>query len=78
MKGVTIMRKVYKLENLDCANCAAKMETAINKLDGVESASVNFMTQKLTIYTEDSLLDDVVEQVGKIIKKIEPDCVIVA
>lgn len=71
------MRKVFPLEDLECANCAAKMEAAIGKLEGVESASVNFMTQKLTITAEDALFDSVLEQAKKIVKKIEPDCVIV-
>ena len=43
------MKKTYKLENLDCANCAAKMETAINKMDDVESCTISFMSQKMTI-----------------------------
>ena len=43
------MKKIYKLEELDCANCAAKMEAAINKIEGVEKASVSFMTQKINI-----------------------------
>ena len=43
------MKKVFKLEDLDCANCAAKMENAISKIEGVESANVSFMTQKMTI-----------------------------
>ncbi len=47
------MKKVFKLENLDCANCAAKMERGINKVEGVASATVSFMTQKLTIEAED-------------------------
>lgn len=51
------MRKVYKLEDLDCANCAAKMEDAIRKIDGVQDVSVNFMTQKLTLVCEEADLD---------------------
>ena len=71
------MRKVFRMENLDCANCAAKMESAISKLDGVESASINYMTQKLTIHAPDELFDAILEQAQKAIGKIEPDCVIV-
>ena len=48
------MKKIYKLEELDCANCAAKMEAAINKIEGVEKASVSFMTQKLIIEAEEA------------------------
>ncbi len=76
-KGVFIMKKTYKLEELDCANCAAKMEVAIKKIDGVEDASVNFMRQTLTLQTQDDKMDDILAQVKKTIKKIEPDvCVL--
>ena len=71
------MRKVYKLEDLDCANCAAKMEEAIKKLDGVAFAAVNFMTQKLTIEADESVFDDVLKRAVKSIKKVEPDCRII-
>ncbi|EOS62135.1 hypothetical protein C815_00026 [Firmicutes bacterium M10-2] len=47
------MKKTYKVE-VDCANCAAKIEDAISKIEGVNSARVNFMTQKLVIDTDDS------------------------
>ena len=68
------MKRSFKLENLCCANCAAKIETSINKLDGVE-ASISFMTQRLNIEAED--MDSAVEPAQGIISKIEPDCVIV-
>ena len=71
------MRKVFKLEELDCANCAAKMEDAISKIDGVEKASVSFMTQKLTLVAEDGRFDAIVDEAQRICSKIEPDCVIV-
>lgn len=71
------MKKIYKLEDLDCANCAAKMERAIQKLDGVISANVSFMTQKLTIEVEDGKLDSIMENVVKVCKKVEPDCKII-
>ena len=72
------MRKVFRMENLDCANCAAKMEKAIGKLEGVESASVNYMTQKLTIYADNEMMDSILEQARKAVVKIEPDCLILA
>ena len=72
------MKKVYRMENLECANCALKMESAISKLEGVESASVNFMTQRLTITAADDSMDTILEQARKAVKKIEPDCVILA
>lgn len=77
------MRKSFKLQDLDCANCAAKMEDAINKIDGVDKATVSFMTQKLTLITDDSLTADssrfnaIVDEAQRICSRIEPDCVIV-
>lgn len=70
------MKKKFALEDLDCANCAAKMEAAIKKIDGVQDAAVSFMTQKLTIEAEDGHFEDVMKQVVKVCKKIEPDCTI--
>lgn len=71
------MKKIFKLEDLDCANCAAKMETAIAKVDGVESVSVNFFTQKLTLETADGDFDELLKKVVKTAKKVEPDCKII-
>lgn len=68
------MKKTFKLIDLDCANCAAKMENAINKLNGVNSASVSFMTQKMTVDADDSFFDSIMQDVVKICNKIEPDC----
>ena len=70
------MNKTYQLTDLDCANCAAKMETAIKKIDGVSDASVSFMTQKMTVDADDSRFDEIMKQVVKACKKVEPDCVI--
>ncbi|MCX4355491.1 MAG: cation transporter [Oscillospiraceae bacterium] len=71
------MKKTFKLIDLDCANCAAKMETAIKKIDGVKDATVSFMTQKMTIETDDERFDDIVKEAVKVCKKVEPDCEIV-
>lgn len=71
------MKKVFKLEDLDCANCAAKMECAIKKLDGVNDANVNFMAQRMTIDANDENFDAIMKQVQKVCRKIEPDCTIV-
>ncbi len=71
------MRKVFKLDDLDCANCAAKMEDAINKIDGVEKATVSFMTQKLTLVADDARMGEIVDEAQRVISKIEPDCTIV-
>ena len=71
------MKKTYSLEELDCANCAAKMEAAINKIDGVIEAKVSFMTQKLTIEADEKDFDKILKAAQKAIKKVEPDCLIV-
>lgn len=71
------MKKTFKLIDLDCANCAAKMEDAIKKIDGVKSASVNFMTQKMTLEADDDRFDSILQDAVKVCKKVEPDCEIV-
>ena len=68
------MRKSFKLRDLDCANCAAKMEDAIKKLPGVNAASVSFLTQKLTLDADDERFEEILDQAAKICKKVEPDC----
>ncbi len=68
------MKKTFKLEDLDCANCAAKMETAIRKLDGVKNATVSYMAQKLTLEAEDERFDEVLKAAVKCIARVEPDC----
>lgn len=68
------MKKKFKLQDLDCANCAAKMEEAIKKIDGVNDASVNFMMQKMTIDAEDSRFDEIMKEVVTVCAKVEPDC----
>ncbi len=70
------MKKRFELEDLDCANCALKMEEAIKKIDGVHSASVSFVTQKMTVEADDDRFDQIMKQVVKTCKKVEPDCVI--
>lgn len=71
------MKKTYKMIDLDCANCAAKMEDGIRKLDGVTNVSVNFLSQKLTIEADDAHFDEIVQKAVKVCAKIEPDCEIV-
>ena len=70
------MKKVYMLEDLDCANCALKMEDGIKKIDGVVNAEVNFMTQKMMIETEADDQKKIMKEVVKVCRKIEPDCTI--
>ena len=68
------MKKKFKMQDLDCANCAAKMEAAIKKIEGVEDAAVSFMMQKLTIDADETRMDEIMEQVVAVCKKVEPDC----
>ena len=68
------MKKKFKLEDLDCANCAAKMEDAIKKIPGVNDAVVSFMTQKMTIDAEDERFEEITDEVAKTCAKVEPDC----
>lgn len=70
------MKKTFNLRDLDCANCAAKMENEINKIEGVE-ASVSFMTQKLTVCAPDENFDGTMKKIVKLCKRVEPDCEIV-
>lgn len=71
------MKKVYKLEDLDCANCAAKMERAIAKIDGVTSVNISFMSQRMTIEADEGKLDDIMKEAVKVCKRVEPDCKII-
>lgn len=68
------MRKVFKLDEIDCAVCAGKLEDAIKKLDGVEDAKINFLTQKLALVADDADFDTVLDAVVKLTASIEPDC----
>ena len=67
------MKKTFKLVDLDCANCAAKMEAAVQKIDGVTAASVSFMAQKLLLEADDDKFDAVLKDAVKAAKKVEPD-----
>lgn len=66
------MKKKFKCE-IDCANCAAAVEEAVKKIDGVIDAKVNFMMQKFTLEAEDERFDAILEEAVKVGKKIEPD-----
>lgn len=71
------MKKTFKMVDLDCANCAQKMEDAICRLPGVNSASVSFIAQKLVVDADDGQFDAVMQQAVKACRRIEPDCEIV-
>lgn len=68
------MKKTFKMEDLECAHCAGKMEQAILKLDGVVDAKMNFLLQKFTLESSDETFDSNLKEASKIVKKIEPDC----
>ena len=68
------MKKVIAMQDLDCANCAAKMEQAIRKIDGVQSCAINFMLQRMTLELDESNSEEIIKQIKATIKKIEPDC----
>lgn len=70
------MKKTIKLIDLDCAHCAAKIEEAVKKLDGVKSCSVNFLSQKMVLEAEDPDFPQVRKEAEKLIRKIEPDVTI--
>lgn len=68
------MKKAFKLRDLDCANCAQKMEDAIKKIDGVQDVQVSFLLQKMTLTAEDGNFDEIVQKAVKACKRVEPDC----
>lgn len=71
------MKFVYKIEDLDCAHCAAKIEKAIAKIEGVESVSISFLAQKMTLEADEGLIGDIMKRAVAVCKKIEPDCRII-
>ena len=71
------MKKVYKLDEVDCAVCAQNMENGIKKIQGVESAVVSYVTQKLLIECDEAELDKILDEAQKVIKKVDPRCKII-
>ena len=71
------MRKTFKLEDLDCANCAAKLERAISEIDGVTRASVSFIAQKMIVEADDADMDKIIAAIPKVAKKAVPDCTVI-
>ena len=68
------MKKKFKMEDLDCANCAAKMEAAIKKIEGVNEVSINFLAQKMIIDAEDTRFDDITKEAQAACSKVDPEC----
>lgn len=71
------MKKKFQLKDLDCANCAAKFENAIKKIEGVQSATVSFMLQKLTIEAEEAMFEKIMDEVVAVGRKVVPECEVV-
>ena len=71
------MKKTFAMDNLDCANCAAKMEKAILKIDGVTSATVSFFAQKLVLEADDDKWDEALHQACAAVKKVDADCSVI-
>ena len=72
------MKKIYVLEDLDCANCAIKIEEAVAALNGVTSSKLTLLTQKLMIDVEEECLKETEKEIKKIVKKFEPDVTVIA
>lgn len=70
------MKSTYKIKGIDCANCAAQLENAINKIEGVESASISFMAERMVIEYEDRNKEEIIKNIKKVIKREEPDATI--
>ena len=70
------MRKSFKLDEIDCANCARKLQDKIAEVEGVQAASVNFMTQKLTLQAADDDFDAVLDRVVARVAEVDPDCAV--
>ena len=71
------MKKTFAMNNLDCANCAAKMEKAILKIDGVTSATVSFFAQKLVLEADDARWDEIVRAACQAVSRVDPDCTVI-
>lgn len=71
------MKKVFRMIDLDCANCAAKMENEIRKIDGVISVNISFLAQKMTLEADDKRFDEIVKRAVKACKRIDSDCEVV-
>ena len=76
-KEKTIMKKNFKLDGLDCANCAAKIEKKVKSLDGVKDATVSFFAQKLVLEADDDKFDAIVKEVAELVHRVDPDCTMV-
>ncbi len=67
------MKKIFKIQGLDCANCALKIENKIRELENINDVSINFLTEKFLLDAKDEFFEEILEKSKKIISKIEPD-----
>ena len=70
------MKKTFRLQNLGCANCTAKMEKKISKIDGAYDVTINFMTTKMILEGDENKMPEIINKSEKIIKKLEPETII--
>ena len=70
------MKAKFKIEGLDCANCALELEEKIGKIEGINNANINFITQKMELEYNEELKEEILSNVKKVIKKEEPDVTI--
>lgn len=70
------MKSKFKIEGLDCANCAAELESIIKKIEGITEVSISFMTERLVVEYNENMKDEIIEKMKKVIKKEEPDVTI--
>lgn len=68
------MKKVFQMEDLDCANCAAKMEEAIRKIPGVTYVSISFMAQRMTLEADDAVFDEVARKAAHACARVDDNC----
>lgn len=68
------MKRIFKMKNVDCANCAAKMERAIAKIDGVEKVTISFLTQRLSIEADEDRLEEILQKASEVCQKIDHEC----
>jgi len=71
------MKKTFKLVDLDCPNCTAKIENDVVKIAGVESAAVNLLSQKMVIECDEANVAEITKSIKKVVKKYEPDVEVV-
>ncbi|MGN0166007.1 MAG: cation transporter [Lachnospiraceae bacterium] len=70
------MKKKFKVEGIDCPNCAAKIEKLVAAIDGVTLAKINFMAEKLTVEADDKIANTLLDEVKKAVKTVEPDAAV--